>query len=196
MRGRPKTYDRRIVITTNIEADLYSFGHDGLEIPANEALTSGYMGCIDEELKHRSDIDPEELERYLEIRNRNFRELVFKQKLEEEIINCVSTLAGSVREEATRKEDPRPAEINWLKVPEEKKLSMYIQTIMEEDFRAFWISKYNSAKEEDRFSVTTDFADKVIELYKQDPNKPIKLTEKPSIRKVLETWADSVRGFE
>lgn len=195
--GRPRSYDQRISVNTNIEADLYSFGKDDLKIPACEALTLGYIGRIDAELAVKKGVDPEDLERYLEIRNRAFRDLVLEQKKEEEIIQRVSTLAQSVITEAKAQDlpDNTPVIINWAAIPDDQKLKIYIQQIMEEDFRAFWISKYNSADEEDQFDVLTKFADDIICRHQADPNKPFRITDKNEIRKVLRTWADSARGL-
>lgn len=86
--------------------------------------------------------------------------------------------------------------VDWLKIPEEKKLAAYIQLLMPEDFRAFWISKYNTADEDDRFDILTEFAKDVICRHKDNPDKPFQLTDLNEIRKVLRSWSDSARGFD
>jgi len=193
--GRPRSYDRRISVNTNIEADLYEFGKDDLGIPACEALAYGYIGRIDADLIVRKDIDADALDRYYEIRERVFRDLVTVQKKEQDIISRVSGLANEVRSEASVKPHPaQPTGINWDLIPEDQRIPRYIQTIMPEDTRAFWISEYNKAEEEDRFDVASSFAEDLLDIYREESEKPVKITDKNSVRKTLQQWADSARG--
>lgn len=89
-----------------------------------------------------------------------------------------------------------PVEIDWDLIPRDLRLTTYVQMLMPEDFRAFWISKYNSADDDNRFDVLTEFAKDIICRHKDNPDKPFQLTDINDIRKVLRTWADSVRGFK
>lgn len=85
--------------------------------------------------------------------------------------------------------------IDWDSMSEETRLPRYIKTIMPEDFRAFWISKYNCAEEEGQFDVLTDFANDVICRNQADPEKPFRITDKNEVRKILRSWAESAGGF-
>lgn len=207
MRGRPKTYDRRAIVTTNIEADLYSFGKDELGIPANEALSSGYIGCIDAELKVTKDIEPADLDRYLEIRNRVYRDMVLQQRQEEEIIHNVSTFAGEVRTEVSKiiENDVKSTPINrWDNVTDEKFPVEYIRYLFDEETRKTWIKNlvraYKEEEDDDNSYATSDvlegFVQEYSRRYAKDENKPSRKLEWNQVRRVLSTWADSVRGFQ
>ena len=90
--------------------------------------------------------------------------------------------------------EPKP--IDWSKIPEEKKVVTYIQTVMDEDFRAFWISKYNSADEDERFDVLNQFSDDIVCRFKADKNRPFSTIDIGQIQRVLRTWADAIQGGE
>ena len=197
MRGRPREYSSRYPLTVSVERDLWDFASE-YGILARDAISLGLQGMIENDLVRSKKIPPEEVSRYMEIKNREIQYLVSNRERETNIVHQVSeitqTVNGLVQVKTPANEDPK--EINWLKVPEDRKVSTYIQTIMDEDFRAFWISKYNSSDEEDRFEILNKFADDVICRYKADENKPIKIPDVGDIRRALVTWADSARGFD
>jgi hypothetical protein len=113
MAGRPRLYDRRVPVTTNIEADLYSFGKDELFIPANEAITLGYIGMIDSELSVRKNISEPDLDRYLEIRNRVFKSNVLEKERDLDAAHRTADFSNDIRESATKPE-PDQTEIERL----------------------------------------------------------------------------------
>jgi len=202
--GRPRSYDQRISVNTNIEADLYSFGKDDLKIPACEALTLGYIGRIDAELAVKKGVDPEDLERYLEIRNRAFRDLVLEQKKEEEIIQRVSSLAQSVKDEAKVNDtSEQKGRINWTRVPAEKFPAEYVRHLFTEPERAIWINElieaYEDEEQDEESYASSDVLDRFVKEYfcrrNSDENKPSRMLSHNEVRNVLRTWADSLRGF-
>lgn len=197
MRGRPREYSSRYPLTVSVERELWDFASE-YGILARDAISLGLQGMIENDLVRSKKIPPEEVSRYMEIKNREIQYLVSNRERETNIVHQVSeitqTVNGLVQVKTPANEDPK--EINWLKVPEDRKLSTYIQVLMDEDFRAFWISKYNATEEEDRFDILNQFAEDVICRHQAHPDKPIKISDKGEIRNVLRTWADSARGFD
>jgi hypothetical protein len=123
--GRPRSYESRLAITTNIEEDLYTLGHDELKIPANVALTLGYIGRINSEFAVNGCKNPEDLDRFLEIQNRAFRDLVLEQKKEQDTIDRVSNIATEVRKTSDKETEEEKKAAEELKKKKAEKIEVY-----------------------------------------------------------------------
>lgn len=197
VKGRPREYYSRYPLTVSVEKELWDFANQ-YGILARDAISLGFQGIIENDLIRTKRIPKEEMVRYMEIKNRELQFLISNRERESDIIKQVSeineTVSGLSLDNTLK--PPEPSQINWETVPEDLKLATYILILMPEDFRAFWISKYNSADEDDRFGILTEFAKNVICRHKENPDKPFQLKYLNDIRNVLRSWADSARGFK
>jgi hypothetical protein len=195
--GRPRSYDQRITITTNTEADLYYFGKDELGITAREAITLGYIGRIDSEIIVRKDISKEDLDRYFEIRNRVYKTQVLERERDEDVAQRVSNIAGEIRNDVSNKKletSNEPENINWNKIPADQKVRVYTQQIFTRDERVQWISRYVSSDEEFRNSVLKLFCEEFIVRFKADTDRPFSKVDAGEIKNVLVSWAEAEEG--
>lgn len=197
--GRPRSYEKRVNITTNIEGDLYYFGKDKLGIPAREAITLGYIGRIDSEITVQKNFTAEELDRYLSIRNRIVKDLVLEKEHDEEIIQRVSTLSDEIREngkQSVQDQDNSIGEINWNQIPEDQRVRIYIQQIFTPAERKQWISDLNQCTDEDdQFEILNSFFGEFAARFKKDRDRPFSKVDTGEVKRVLVTWAESERGF-
>jgi len=196
--SREKEFEDAVITSVRAERKDLDLAK-ALGIRCSVALRNGIRNLAEGYLEGLREVPSDWRDLVVDLKKRDYEDTERRFRSEEQSRKQVAeliTIRENVRHEI-EEVTPTPGKtINWLKVPADKKLPTYIQTIMEQDFRAFWISKYNTAEEDDKFDVLNQFADDVICRHKADENKPFKLTDKIEIRKVLRTWADSVRGFQ
>lgn len=196
--GRPRSYEKRVNVTTNIEGDLYYFGKDRLGIPAREAITLGYIGRIDSEITVQKNFTAEELDRYFEIRNRIVKDLVLEKEQDEETIQRVSNLADDIRDERrqlTLKSESTSTTIDWNKIPEEQRILVYIQQIFEPDERGIWIRDLVRVfDDEDRDAILNDFVKEFASRFSKDRDRPFNKIDAGDIKRVLIAWAEAEGG--
>ena len=194
--GRPRSYEKRVNVTTNIEGDLYYFGKDRLGIPAREAITLGYIGRIDSEITVQKNFTAEELDRYFEIRNRIVKDLVLEREHDEEIIQRVSNLADDIRDKSRQlPHEPELGSIDWNQIPDDQKTRVYIQQIFEPDERGIWIRDLVRASDDDqRDAILTDFVKEFVARFKADQDRPFNKVDAGEVRRVLLTWAEAEGG--
>jgi hypothetical protein len=196
--GRPRSYEKRVNVTTNIEGDLYYFGKDRLGIPAREAITLGYIGRIDSEITVQKNFTAEELDRYFEIRNRIVKDLVLEKEQDEETIQRVSNLADDIRDERrqlTLKSESTSTTIDWNKIPEEQRILVYIQQIFEPDERGIWIRDLvRASDDDDREAILADFVKEFAARFTKDRERPFNKIDAGEIKRVLITWANAEEG--
>jgi hypothetical protein len=196
--GRPRSYEKRVNVTTNIEGDLYYFGKDRLGIPAREAITLGYIGRIDSEITVQKNFTAEELDRYFEIRNRIVKDLVLEREHDEEIIQRVSNLADNIRDESRQlilKSESTSNTIDWNTIPEEQKIRAYIQQIFEPDERGIWIRDLVRASDDDqRDAILNDFVKEFASRFSKDRDRPFNKVDAGDIKRVLIAWAEAEEG--
>lgn len=196
--GRPRSYEKRVNVTTNIEGDLYYFGKDRLGIPAREAITLGYIGRIDSEITLQKNFTAEELDRYFEIRNRIVKDLVLEKEQDEETIQRVSNLADDIRDERrqlTLKSESTSTTIDWNKIPEEQRILVYIQQIFEPDERGIWIRDLvRASDDDDREAILADFVKEFAARFTKDRERPFNKIDAGEIKRVLITWANAEEG--
>ncbi len=197
--GRPRSYEKRVNVTTNIEGDLYYFGKDRLGIPAREAITLGYIGRIDSEITVQKNFTTEELDRYFEIRNRIVKDLVLEKEQDEETIRRVSNLADDIRDERrqlTLKSESTSTTIDWNTIPEEQKIRAYIQQIFEPDERGIWIRDLvRASDDDDREAILADFVKEFAGRFTQDRERPFSKVDAGDIKRVLIAWAEAEGGI-
>jgi len=196
--GRPRSYEKRVNVTTNIEGDLYYFGKDRLGIPAREAITLGYIGRIDSEITVQKNFTTEELDRYFEIRNRIVKDLVLEKEQDEETIRRVSNLADDIRDERrqlTLKSESTSTTIDWNTIPEEQKIRVYTEQAFTRDERKHWINKYLTASDDERPDVLKQFSDEYVTRFRADSNRPFNKLDLGVIKRVLVDWAEAEGGF-
>lgn len=193
--GRPRSYEKRVNVTTNIEGDLYYFGKDRLGIPAREAITLGYIGRIDSEITLQKNFTAEELDRYFEIRNRIVKDLVLEKEQDEETIQRVSNLADDIRDERRQLTLSTSTTIDWNKIPEEQRILVYIQQIFEPDERGIWIRDLvRASDDDDREAILADFVKEFAARFTKDRERPFNKIDAGEIKRVLITWANAEEG--
>lgn len=196
MRGRPREYDNRYQLTVSVEKDLWNYAQD-YKILGSDAISYGLQGLIESDIIKTKKATSEEIDRYLEIKSRELKYCTTVRDRERHAIEEITSL----RDEANRKRSeqvepqPTPDTINWAALPEDQKTRVYIQKIFTPEERAFWISRYLAADEDDQPTILKQFVSEFVTRFTQDEDRPFNKVDAGEVKRVLRTWAESQEGF-
>ena len=96
------------------------------------------------------------------------------------------------------------ASTNWDRLPNEKFPAEYVRHLFSESERETWINElieaYEDEDNDDESYASSDVLGRFVKEYfsrrDSDENKPSRMLSHNEVRKVLHTWADSLRGFD
>ena len=198
MRGRPREYDNRYSLTVSVEKDLWDYAQS-YGILARDAISYGLQGLIESEIIRTKKATPEEIDRYLEIKNRELQYIVTVRDTEKRALDEISRIREEARHNILQNkqlEEKAPDSINWNTIPEEQKIRAYIQQIFEPDERGIWIRDLvRASDDDDREAILADFVKEFASRFSKDRDRPFNKIDAGDIKRVLIAWAEAEGGF-
>ena len=198
MRGRPREYENRYPLTVSVEKDLWDYAQS-YGILGRDAMSYGLQGLIESEIIKTKKATPEEIDRYLEIKNRELQYIVTVRDAEKRAVDEISKIREEARQNILQNkqlEEKAPDSINWNTIPEEQKIRAYIQQIFEPDERGIWIRDLVRASDDDqRDAILTDFVKEFVARFKADQDRPFNKVDAGEVRRVVRTWANAEEGI-
>ena len=198
MRGRPREYDNRYSLTVSVEKDLWDYAQS-YGILARDAISYGLQGLIESEIIRTKKATPEEIDRYLEIKNRELQYIVTVRDTEKRALDEISKIREEARHNILQNkqlEEKAPDSINWNTIPEEQKIRAYIQQIFEPDERGIWIRDLvRASDDDDREAILADFVKEFASRFKADQDRPFNKIDVGDVKRVLIAWANAEEGI-
>ena len=193
MRGRPREYANRYSLTVSVEKDLWDYAQS-YGILARDAISYGLQGLIESEIIRTKKATPEEIDRYLEIKNRELQYIITVRDTEKRALDEINKIRDEVRQTHNNKSDSHP-EINWETIPDDQKIRVYTEQAFTRDERKHWINKYLTASDDERPDVLKQFSDEYVTRFRADSNRPFNKLDLGVIKRVLVDWAEAEGGF-
>lgn len=198
MRGRPREYENRYPLTVSVEKDLWDYAQS-YGILGRDAISYGLQGLIESEIIKTKKATPEEIDRYLEIKNRELQYIVTVRDTEKRALDEISKIREEARQNILQNkqlEEKAPDGINWDTIPGDQKVRAYIQQIFEPDERSIWIRDLVRASDDDqRDAILTDFVKEFVARFTKDRDRPFNKIDAGDIKRVLITWAEAEGGI-
>jgi len=182
----------------SVEKDLWDYAQS-YGILGRDAMSYGLQGLIESEIIKTKKATPEEIDRYLEIKNRELQYIVTVRDTEKRALDEISKIREEARHNILQNkqlEEKAPDSINWNTIPEEQKIRAYIQQIFEPDERSIWIRDLVRASDDDqRDAILTDFVKEFVARFTKDRDRPFNKIDAGDIKRVLITWAEAEGGI-
>lgn len=197
MRGRPREYDNRYVLSVSVEKDLWDYAQN-YNILARDAMSYGLQGLIETDVIKTKKATPEEIDRYIEIKSREMKYSVTVRDREAHAIEEIKNIRDEVRRNIPQHEPSTIEEpsINWDSIPDEQKVRVYIQQIFEPDERGIWIRDLARAlDDEDRDAILSEFVKEFVARFTKDRERPFNKVDAGDIKRVLVAWAEAEGGI-
>lgn len=195
MRGRPREYENRYPLTVSVEKDLWDYAQS-YGILARDAISYGLQGLIESEIIKTKKATPEEIDRYLEIKNRELQYIVTVRDTEKRALDEISKIREEARQSQCQHTAPaEPEGINWDSIPDDQKVRIYIQTIFTPTERRDWVEQFLCTYEDEQDQVLNQFFSEFVTRFKQDDDRPFNKVDAGDVRRVLRTWANAEEGF-
>lgn len=139
MRGRPKEYESRYPLTVSVEKDLWDYAQK-YGILARDALSYGLQGLIETDIIKTKQATPEEIDRYLEIKNRELQYSVNLRNRERDTIQEISNIRDDIKQSLSIKTEPAPITdpliLSILEVIGAENVAGYARRVSEGDYQA------------------------------------------------------------
>lgn len=197
MRGRPREYENRYPLTVSVEKDLWDYAQS-YGILGRDAMSYGLQGLIESEIIKTKKATPEEIDRYLEIKNRELQYIVTVRDTEKRALDEISKIREEARQNILQNkqlEEKAPDGINWGMIPDDQKTRVYIQQIFEPDERGIWIRDLvRASDDDDREAILADFVKEFAGRFTQDRERPFSKVDAGDIKRVLIAWAEAEEG--
>lgn len=198
MRGRPREYENRYPLTVSVEKELWNYAQS-YGILARDAMSYGLQGLIESEIIKTKKATPEEIDRYLEIKNRELQYIVTVRDAEKRAVDEISRIREEARQNILQNkqlEEKAPDGINWDSIPDDQKVRVYIQQIFEPDERGIWIRDLVRVfDDEDRDAILNDFVKEFASRFSKDRDRPFNKIDAGDIKRVLIAWAEAEGGI-
>jgi len=197
VRGRPREYENRYPLTVSVEKDLWDYAQS-YGILGRDAMSYGLQGLIESEIIKTKKATPEEIDRYLEIKNRELQYIVTVRDTEKRALDEISKIREEARQNILQNkqlEEKAPDGINWGMIPDDQKTRVYIQQIFEPDERGIWIRDLvRASDDDDREAILADFVKEFAGRFTQDRERPFSKVDAGDIKRVLIAWAEAEEG--
>jgi len=195
VRGRPREYENRYPLTVSVEKELWDYAQS-YGILARDAMSYGLQGLIESEIIKTKKATPEEIDRYLEIKNRELQYIVTVRDTEKRALDEISKIREEARQSQCQHTAPtEPDGINWDSIPDDQKVRVYIQQIFEPDERGIWIRDLVRVfDDEDRDAILNDFVKEFASRFSKDRDRPFNKIDAGDIKRVLIAWAEAEGG--
>ena len=193
MRGRPREYENRYPLTVSVEKDLWDYAQS-YGILGRDAMSYGLQGLIESEIIKTKKATPEEIDRYLEIKNRELQYIVTVRDTEKRALDEISKIREEARQNILQNkqlEEKAPDGINWDTIPGDQKVRIYIQTIFTPTERRDWVEQFLCTYEDEQDQVLNQFFSEFVTRFKQDDDRPFNKVDAGEVRRVLRTWAEA-----
>jgi len=198
VRGRPREYVNRYPLTVSVEKELWDYAQS-YGILARDAMSYGLQGLIESEIIKTKRATPDEIDRYLEIKNRELQYIVTVRDTEKRALDEISKIREEARKNIIQNnelEPKTPDGINWGTIPDDQKTRVYIQQIFEPDERSIWIRDLvRASDDEDRDAILNDFVKEFASRFSKDRDRPFNKVDAGDIKRVLITWAEAEGGI-
>ena len=198
MRGRPREYENRYPLTVSVEKDLWDYAQS-YGILGRDAMSYGLQGLIESEIIKTKKATPEEIDRYLEIKNRELQYIVTVRDTEKRALDEISKIREEARQNILQNkqlEEKAPDGINWDTIPGDQKVRAYIQQIFEPDERSIWIRDLvRASDDDDREAILADFVKEFASRFSKDRDRPFNKIDAGDIKRVLIAWAEAEGGI-
>lgn len=195
MRGRPREYENRYPLTVSVEKELWDYAQS-YGILARDAMSYGLQGLIESEIIKTKKATPEEIDRYLEIKNRELQYIVTVRDTEKRALDEISKIREEARQSQCQHTAPtEPEGINWDSIPDDQKVRIYIQTIFTPTERRDWVERFLCTYEDEQEQVLNHFFREFVTRFKADQDRPFNKVDAGEVRRVLRTWANAEEGF-
>ena len=194
MRGRPREYENRYPLTVSVEKDLWDYAQS-YGILGRDAMSYGLQGLIESEIIKTKKATPEEIDRYLEIKNRELQYIVTVRDTEKRALDEISKIREEARQSQCQHTAPtEPDGINWDSIPDDQKVRIYIQTIFTPTERRDWVERFLCTYEDEQEQVLNHFFREFVDRFKADQDRPFNKVDAGEVRRVLRTWAEAEGG--
>jgi len=161
-------------------------------------MSYGLQGLIESEIIKTKKATPEEIDRYLEIKNRELQYIVTVRDTEKRALDEISKIREEARQNILQNkqlEEKAPDGINWGMIPDDQKTRVYIQQIFEPDERGIWIRDLvRASDDDDREAILADFVKEFAGRFTQDRERPFNKVDAGDIKRVLIAWAEAEEG--
>jgi len=161
-------------------------------------MSYGLQGLIESEIIKTKKATPEEIDRYLEIKNRELQYIVTVRDTEKRALDEISKIREEARQNILQNkqlEEKAPDGINWGMIPDDQKTRVYIQQIFEPDERGIWIRDLvRASDDDDREAILADFVKEFAGRFTQDRERPFSKVDAGDIKRVLIAWAEAEEG--
>jgi len=197
VRGRPREYKNRYPLTVSVEKDLWDYAQS-YGILARDAMSYGLQGLIESEIIKTKKATPEEIDRYLEIKNRELQYIVTVRDTEKRALDEISKIREEARQNILQNkqlEEKAPDSINWNTIPDDQKIRVYTEQAFTRDERKYWINEYLTASDDERPDILKQFSDEYVTRFRADSNRPFNKLDLGVIKRVLVDWAEAEGGF-
>lgn len=198
MRGRPREYENRYPLTVSVEKELWDYAQS-YGVLARDAMSYGLQGLIESEIIKTKRATPDEIDRYLEIKNRELQYIVTVRDTEKRALDEISKIREEARKNIIQNnelEPKTPDDINWGMIPDDQKTRVYIQQIFEPDERGIWIRDLVRASDDDqRDAILNDFVKEFASRFSRDRDRPFNKIDAGDIKRVLIAWAEAEGGI-
>jgi hypothetical protein len=185
-------------LTVSVEKELWDYAQS-YGILARDAMSYGLQGLIESEIIKTKRATPDEIDRYLEIKNRELQYIVLVRDTEKRALDEISKIREEARKNIIQNnelEPKTPDDINWGMIPDDQKTRVYIQQIFEPDERGIWIRDLVRASDDDqRDAILNDFVKEFASRFSRDRDRPFNKIDAGDIKRVLIAWAEAEGGI-